>query len=168
MTGGPLVAAVAVLGLLLGLGLVWAGVGMRRRRGLGGGRTVALDNVTLTSRRHGLTGRMDRLYRNGGEAIPEEWKSSAKLQPSHRVQMGVYFLLIEDQLKVKPSHGFVVCGDGTRHRIENTAELRAWVLELAGQLRAARAAVKVPLPVNPSPGQCRKCGQLGNCGQARL
>jgi hypothetical protein len=33
--------------------------------------------------------------------------------------MGVYFLLIEDQLKVRPSYGFIVLGDGTRHRIEN-------------------------------------------------
>jgi hypothetical protein len=37
--------------------------------------------------------------------------------------------------------GVIVCGDGTRHRVENTDELRAWVLDLAGQIRAARAAV---------------------------
>src|SRR5438067_12466076 len=53
------VAAALVLGLLLALG----GRGLRRRLGLGPGRTVALDNVTLTSRRYGLTGRIDRLVR---------------------------------------------------------------------------------------------------------
>jgi hypothetical protein len=44
-------AVAAVLALVLGLLLVLGGRGMRRRRGLGVGRTVALDNVTLTSRR---------------------------------------------------------------------------------------------------------------------
>jgi CRISPR-associated exonuclease Cas4 len=88
--------------------------------------------------------------------------------PNHRAQLGVYFLLIEDQLEVRPPHGFIVCGDGTRHRIENTEELRAWVIDLAGQIRAARAAVTVPILVNAKPGQCRPCGQRMNCEQARL
>ena len=82
--------------------------------------------------------------------------------------MGVYFALIEDQLGICPTHGFIICGDGSRHRIDNTAELRAWVLGMAGRIRAARAAVGEPMTVNPSPGQCRACGQVGNCGQARL
>ena len=76
------------------------------------GRTVALDNVTLDSRRYGLTGRVDRLIRTGGTMIPEEWKSARVLRPWHRAQMGVYFLLIEDQLNVRPPHGFIVTGDG--------------------------------------------------------
>jgi hypothetical protein len=131
--------AVAVLVLLLGLVLVLAGRGMRRRRGLGKGRTVSLDSVTLTSLQHGLTGRPDRLIRVDGTVIPEEWKSARRLEPWHRAQMGVYFILIEEQLSVRPPYGVIVLGDGSRHRVENDAELRAWVLGLAGQIRAARA-----------------------------
>ena len=82
--------------------------------------------------------------------------------------MGCYFLLIEEELRIRPTHGFIVCGDGTRHRIENDDELRAWVLDLAGQIREARANVREPIPVIPKPGQCRVCGQRGNCGQARV
>jgi CRISPR-associated exonuclease Cas4 len=63
--------------LLLGLVLVLAGRGLRRRRGLGEGRTIALDNVTLTSRRLGLAGRPDRLVRMDGSVIPEEWNSAS-------------------------------------------------------------------------------------------
>jgi CRISPR-associated exonuclease Cas4 len=96
------------------------------------------------------------------------WKSSRSVWPNHKAQMAVYFLLIEDQFNVRPTHGFIVCGDGTRHRIENEENLRAWVLDLAGQIRAARKAVTEPIPVSPRPGQCRSCGQRGNCGQARL
>jgi CRISPR-associated exonuclease Cas4 len=148
--------------------LVLAGRGIRQRRGLGWGKTVSLDRVTLTSRRLGLTGRPDRLIKTEGTVWPEEWKSSRQLRPWHRAQLGVYFLLIEEELRIRPSHGFIVCGDGTRHRIENTAELRAWVLELAGQIRAARAAVAQPIPVRPAHGQCRPCGMRGHCGQAVL
>jgi CRISPR-associated exonuclease Cas4 len=82
--------------------------------------------------------------------------------------MGVYFLLIEDQLGVKPTHGFVVCGDETRHRVENTDELRAWMLDLAGQIRTARANLSQPILVNPKPGQCRPCGMRASCEQARF
>jgi CRISPR-associated exonuclease Cas4 len=50
---------------------------MRLRQGLGGGKTVSLDKVTLTSRRLGLTGRPDRLIKTDGSIIVEEWKSSS-------------------------------------------------------------------------------------------
>jgi hypothetical protein len=80
----------------------------------------------------------------------------------------VYFALIEDQLGVRPPHGFLVGGDGSRHRIENTAELRAWVLDLAGRIRAARADVAKPITVSPVTGKCRPCGMRGHCGQARM
>jgi CRISPR-associated exonuclease Cas4 len=124
---GWLAAAVA-LALLLGLVLLLGGRGMRRRRGLGGGKTISLDQVTLTSRRYEMTGRPDRLIRDRGTIIPEEWKSARSCRPWHHAQMGVYFLLIEDQLRVRPERGYLVCGDGSRHRIENSPELRDWVL----------------------------------------
>jgi CRISPR-associated exonuclease Cas4 len=141
---------------------------MRQRRGLGGGTTVSVDRVTLTSHRFGLTGRPDRLIKAEGQIIVEEWKSSRQIWPSHRAQMAVYFLLLEDQLKVRPSHGFIILGDGTRHRIENDELLKSWVLGLAGRIREARKSVDRPIPVNPRAGQCRPCGMQEHCGQARL
>ena len=115
-----------------------------------------------------LTGRPDRIIKVDGTIIIEEWKSSRTLRPWHRAQMGTYFLLVEEQLRIRPSHGFIVCGDGSRHRIENSDDLRVWVLEMAGQIRAARAVVAQPIAVDPVPGQCRPCGMRGHCGQARL
>jgi CRISPR-associated exonuclease Cas4 len=161
------IVAGAGLALLLGLWLRQVGRGMRHRRGLGDGRTVALDNVTLTSMRLGLTGRPDRLVKTGGSMIPEEWKSSLVPRPWHRVQLGVYFLLIEEQLRMRPPYGVIVCGDGTRHRIDNTDELRSLVRALAEQVRAARRQANRPIPAEPVPGQCRPCGLRGHCGQAR-
>jgi CRISPR-associated exonuclease Cas4 len=60
-----------------------------------------------------------------------------------------------------------VLGDGTRHKVENTEALRAWVLDLAEQIRATRKVVTIPIAINPTVGQCRGCGQRGNCGQAK-
>jgi CRISPR/Cas system-associated exonuclease Cas4 (RecB family) len=168
MTATPLLLAAALLALALGLLLVLSGRGMRQRRGLGGGRTVSLDRLTLTSFRLGLTGRLDRLIKSDGTIIVEEWKSARVLRPWHRAQMGVYFLLVEEELRIRPTHGFIVCGDGTRHRIDNTEDLRAWVLELAGKIRAARADVGQPIAVDPKPGQCRPCGMQGHCSQKRV
>ena len=82
----------------------------------------------------------------------------------HRAQLGVYFLLIEDQLGVRPTHGFIVCGDGTRHRVENDDELRAWVLELAGQIRAARASGR---RADPGQSQARPVPPLRHAGALR-
>jgi CRISPR-associated exonuclease Cas4 len=158
----------AALLLTLGLLLMLLGRSLRRSRDLGGGRTVSLDRLTLTSFRLGLTGRPDRLIKTGGTIRIEEWKSSRQLRPHHRAQMGVYFLLAEEQFRRRPAYGVIVCGDGTRHRIDNTEELRAWVLELAARIRAARAEVSRPIPVQPWPGQCRACGMRGHCSQARL
>ena len=163
----PWLAALAFLGLFLGLWLMLAGRGMRRTRGLGVGRTVSLDKITLTSRRLGLTGRPDRLIQSGGTLIIEEWKSSRSLQPWHGAQMGVYFLLAEEHFRVRPSHGFLVTGDGKRHRIDNDERLRAWVLGMAVAIRARRAAIDQPIPVNPPAWQCRPCGMRGHCRQAR-
>jgi CRISPR-associated exonuclease Cas4 len=161
------IALAAAVGLLLGLWLMLAGGAMRARRGLGGGKTVSLDRVTLTSRRLGLTGRPDRLIRSGGTLVIEEWKSARQVRPWHRAQMGVYFLLAEDQLGICPSHGFLVTGDGQRHRIDNSDELRAWVLGMAGRMRELRATANEPIPVHPKPGQCRPCGMRTHCGQAK-
>jgi len=66
MMATPWVATVALLGLVLGLLSVLGGRGVRGRGrgGLGMGKTVALDNVVLTSRRLGLTGWPDPLVKS--------------------------------------------------------------------------------------------------------
>ena len=59
----------SVLGLL-GLLLVVLAMRGRRKRGLGSGETVALDDVTLFSERLKLVGRPDRIVRQGEHAHP--------------------------------------------------------------------------------------------------
>ncbi|MEJ7639014.1 MAG: PD-(D/E)XK nuclease family protein, partial [Singulisphaera sp.] len=103
--------------LLLGL-LVVLAVRGRCKRGLGSGETVALDDVTFFSERLQLVGRPDRIVRQGGTLIPEEWKSSKRVNDGHRLQLGTYFLLIEEEYGERPPFGVVVLRDGSRVEVK--------------------------------------------------
>jgi len=154
--------ALAVLGLLVFL----FAVRVRSRRGLASGETEALDNVTLSSSRHGLIGRPDRIVRQGNTYIPEEWKSARRVSRGHQLQLGAYFILIEEQYNVTPPYGWIVLGDGSRVKVANTDTLRAEVLGIAAKIRERRRQLAVPVPVKQPPNKCRSCGQRANCDQA--
>jgi CRISPR-associated exonuclease Cas4 len=159
-----LLAAAFLLGLLGVFLVVLAGRG-RGKRGLGKGETLALDNLTLYSERLKLVGRPDRIVRDGKLMIPEEWKSSRRVNQGHRLQLGTYFLLIEEEFGVRPPHGFVVLGDDSRVQVENTDTLRAEVLAIAQKIREHRAKIVSEIPVNQPAWKCRVCGQVAHCGQ---
>lgn len=155
--------------VLTGLGILlaaWA-IFARKRRGLRGGETLALDDVTLSSERLKLVGRPDRIVRDGNFLIPEEWKSSRRVTDSHRLQLGVYFLLVEENYGVRPPHGVIVLGDGSRVTVRNTDGLRRRVLEVAEKIREHRREIEREIPVRAVPAKCRACGQRENCRQAR-
>ncbi len=163
MNAATLVAiATALLGLLLLL-VAWHA---RAHRGLGAGETVALDNVTLFSARLQLVGRPDRIVKQGNNYIPEEWKSSKRVSHGHRLQLATYFILIEEEYGVRPDHGVVVLGDGSRVTVNNTEALREEVLSIAAKIRAHRAVIAEPVPVCQPASKCRRCGQRSNCDQA--
>ena len=153
-----LVLAALVIGFLL----ILAGRAGRERRGLADAPTVALDDRTLYSARLGLAGRPDRIVEGN---IPEEWKSGNRVYDSHRAQLGCYFLLIEEETGVRPTHGYISLGNGKRERVENTPELRAWVLGIAEQIRAARRNLGREIPVRQPAAKCRACGMRDGCGQ---
>jgi CRISPR-associated exonuclease Cas4 len=128
---------------------------------------VALDDVTLFSPRLRLVGRPDRIVRRGRTDVPEEWKSSRRVSHGHRLQLGAYFLLIEERYNVRPPYGVIVLGDGSRVEVPNTASLRAEVLAIAAEIRARRGLAE-PVPVRQPPAKCRRCGQRANCRQSSV
>lgn len=154
--------SLAVLGLLVLL------VAKRTRisRGLGTGETVALDDVTLFSARHKLVGRPDRIVKRGNAYIPEEWKSSKRVSHGHRLQLGTYFILIEEWYGVRPPFGVVVLGDGSRVEVANTDSLRAEVLSIAEKIREQRGRLTESVPVSQPASKCQRCGQRANCRQS--
>lgn len=158
-------AVIALAILILGILLLWGGRGIRQRRGLGQGRTLELDDRNLFSARYGLAGRPDRIFMEDGMRIPEEWKSGDRVYDSYVAQLGTYFVLIEEETGIRPTHGYISLKKDGQHRIENTDELRAWVLGVAEQIRAARRQIHEPIPVRQPPGKCRGCGVREGCGQ---
>ena len=79
--------------------------------------------------------------------IPEEWKSSKKVAPWHLVQLGTYFILIEEHYGIRPPYGFVVLRDGRRERVKNTRELREQVLAVAAKIREHRRRIDEQIKV---------------------
>ena len=136
------------------------------RRGLSPGETLALDDRTLYSARLGLAGRPDRILCEAGTRIPEEWKTSKCINRGHELQLGTYFLLMEEEFGERPPHGYIVLGDGSRARVENTDSLRSEVLRIAAEIRARRAIIEEAIPVRQPFGKCRACGQGANCARA--
>jgi CRISPR-associated exonuclease Cas4 len=67
-----------IIALVIGLLLILAGKASRSRRGLTDAPTLDLDTRVLYSATYGLSGRPDRLVRDGEFIIPEEWKSSLR------------------------------------------------------------------------------------------
>ncbi len=119
---------VIVAALVIGLLLIVFGRTARRDRGLGRSRTLALDNRTLYSARLGLVGRPDRIVEGN---IPEEWKSGSRVYDSHRAQLAAYFVLIAEETGEHPAYGFISLASCQRVRVQNTPEIREWVLEIA-------------------------------------
>ena len=150
--------------VLAGLALI-IGVYIRRRAGFGVGETISNDSVTLRSEKLGLIGRPDRIVRRGRKIIIEDMKSSNRVYDSHRAQMGVYMLLVEEHYGQRASHAVIVLRDGQRVKIKNTRALRSMVFKAVKGIKKAREDVNKELRATPEPGKCRYCGQREHCNQ---
>ena len=122
------------------------------------------EGKVLTSRRYGLTGKPDKVIRRGDEIIPYEFKSTEADSPrtGHLLQMGVYFLILEDN-----SAGAIIRKGVLKYRtrafeVRNTPELRERVLRTAQLMRATRG---IPRRNHDNPGKCFRCSFKDACSQ---
>jgi CRISPR/Cas system-associated exonuclease Cas4 (RecB family) len=133
----------ALILLAFGILLLFVGRAIRHRHGLLDARTISVEGQNLYDPIHGLSGRPDHVIEEDDLPIPEEWKTKAqRAYDNHVAQLGTYFILIEAVAKRRPTHGYVVTKGGQRHRVENSPELREWVLQLAEQIRAEKRALR--------------------------
>jgi CRISPR-associated exonuclease Cas4 len=147
---------------LLSLLVVALTLRLRAAAGFAGGTTEALGDVTLFSARLGLVGRPDRLVRDGEFLIPEEWKPSAnRLFPSHRLQIGVYLVLVEERFGIRPPFGFVVIQGDESVRVENTEALRSEVLAVAAKIREHRRELGEEIQFRNQPGSAGRAASEG-------
>jgi CRISPR/Cas system-associated exonuclease Cas4 (RecB family) len=134
---------IAIVLLAIGIILILFGRGIRHRHGLSDSPTISVEGRILRDPIHGLSGRPDHVVEENGLPIPEEWKPKAKrVYDNHIAQLGAYFILVEATTGKRPTHGYIAIKDGKRERIENTPELREWVLEIAERIRAEKRELR--------------------------
>jgi CRISPR-associated exonuclease Cas4 len=165
----PSLTQLAALTLLL-LGVVIVAAAVRallaRRRESALGSLVAVDAgapMTMRSARYRISGRPDLVRRlPDGRRVPIELKSRpappAGPRPSHRVQVAVYCLLLEETTGVAPPFGVVRYGDGVEFRVPWNASARAELLRLRAQLDRPYDG-----RATPSAAKCARCGWRAGC-----
>ena len=92
---------------------------------------------TLYSGTYGIIGKPDELRQIGGVWIPVEHKSTiykGRIYPSHKLQLAVYCLLIEDQKGKRPPYGIIEYKNYSE-QIEYTNELRSSLLTQIKKIR---------------------------------
>jgi CRISPR-associated exonuclease Cas4 len=135
-----LAIVVVAVGLGVLVGAARALVARRRDRRLGA--LVAVDAgaaVLLRSPRYRLSGRPDALRRQpDGRVVPVELKSRPSPPrgppPSHRAQVAVYCLLVEEATGIPPPFGVLRYSDGGEFRVPWDRAARAELLTLRAEL----------------------------------
>lgn len=123
----------------------------------------------LVSDRYELCGKPDYLVESEeGEWIPVEVKSGsapANGQPyrSHRLQLAVYFLLIEDVFETEVSHGLIRYRDRSL-KVRNSESLRSELLSILGEMRKAIRVANADRSHN-RPQRCANCSMGVVCDQ---
>jgi CRISPR-associated protein Cas4 len=162
------------MAVLLAVLLLLAAQWLRWRSGLPSGEIIYDDTsgqvgAVLTSRRYGLRGKPDYLLE--GEAdnlIPVEVKSGAAPRTgspyaSHLMQLAVYFVLVEDVLQRPAPYGLIRYRDRTI-RVANTEKLRAELLAILAQMRAASRTGEARRSHYQAP-RCRSCSVAYACDE---
>jgi CRISPR-associated exonuclease Cas4 len=169
----PVVLALGLSCLLVGLALLWQTHRTREQSGLPDGEIVYADTgdwrpceSPLFSQRYHLTGRPDYIVRSHDELTPVEIKSTRGLaQPyeSHVLQLMAYCLLLEEHEARRPTYGLLHYPDQT-FRIRYTPPAQAQLLDVVAQVRADLHADDVARSHN-DPRRCRSCGVRSHCSQ---
>lgn len=147
---------------------------LRRRSGLPEGEVIYKDSdgrsgELLISDRYQLCGKPDYLVESeDGELIPVEVKSGlapANGQPyhSHRLQLAVYFLLIEEVLEADVSHGLIRYRNRSL-KVQNSDSLRSELLFILGEMRTAIRLGNADRSHN-RPQRCAHCSMGEVCDQ---
>lgn len=125
---------------------------------------LANDDMTLRSDRLGLVGRPDRIIKHPkGYWIPIEKKSAHKVQDSHRVQLCVYMILIEEKTGQRPPYGIISLGNGREQKITNSEKLRQMTWQHIHAVREIKHRLNRPAAATPFPAKCRACGYRDSC-----
>ncbi len=125
------------------------------------------EGKILRSARFSLTGKPDKVVMSGRQVIPYEYKSTKSETPreGHMLQMGAYFLILEDLYPDKSiPYGILKYADRS-FQIDNTPRIKSATLDIARQIRGNYG---VPIRNHRSSGRCFKCSFNENCVQSLI
>jgi CRISPR-associated exonuclease Cas4 len=118
----------------------------------------------LVSQKYGLAGKPDVLVKEEEQIIPVEQKSGKtpkRPYPGHVLQVAAYCLLIQENYKVRPTHGLIKYPEQT-FRVNFTPELEQNLLDT---LNAMHTCTKAPTRSHQMRARCQHCGQREVCDQ---
>jgi len=115
-------------------------------------------DVALTSRRLGLSGRLDLVIETKDEVVPVDFKASeGGVGLNHKYQLSAYALLVEEAWRRPVRRGFVLMVPQKRAiEVRVTSNMRGWVHRALREVRAMLAAESKPEPTRMR-GRCRDC-----------
>ncbi len=123
--------------------------------------------TTMRSRTYGLSGKPDMVVRSGRNLIPYEYKNTDSLKPreGHLVQMGAYFLILEDlNPGMKVPYGIIKYRNSA-FRVPNSSQLRGKVLYVT---QLIRNNVGEPARNHENPMKCMPCSFREMCAQSLI
>ncbi|MFG1519675.1 MAG: PD-(D/E)XK nuclease family protein [Thermoplasmataceae archaeon] len=151
--------------------LIWFALRRKRFDSIPSGSMVYGDlhskGAVLKSRTYRLTGKPDMVIRKGRSLIPYEYKHSDSPSPreGHLLQMGAYFLILED---LNPGFSVpygVLKYKSTAFRVKNTPDLRGKVLYKSDLIRRTTTE---PARNHDNPRKCISCPFKASCDQSLI
>lgn len=131
---------------------------------------MAPGGKILRSHRYGLTGKPDKVIKKRNRLIIYEYKSTSADKPrkGHLLQMGVYFIILEEMYPGSiVDYGILKYRDHS-YRVENTQKLKEDVLIVADNMRKIASVSGYPVRNHNNPGRCFKCPFKTGCSQSLI
>lgn len=122
-------------------------------------------HVWLSSKRLGLSGKLDLLIETPSGRYPVDFKfTSGGVRANHRAQLGAYALLIEDTIGGRVERGFIyLIPRQDAEEVTITAALRQEVTETLEIIRTMIRNELLP-PPTPHRARCAECEYRNYCG----
>ena len=166
------------IAVLIGFLVILYGRRQRRQFNLPAGAVAYEDlrrgasvSKTLVSARFGISGKPVLLIDTCRGMVPVELKHSGRpprgKEPhdSHRAQLLVYCLLVEENFRVRVPYGIVRYQGDQDRVVPFDDHNRRWIFDVIEEIRTAREKGNQHRSHN-KPARCIGCGFLGHCREA--
>ncbi|HEY3288930.1 MAG TPA: Dna2/Cas4 domain-containing protein [Anaerolineae bacterium] len=165
---------IAAAGVVLAIVFFVLSLRLAKRSGLPPGKVIYSDTgawqrnwQSLFSQVYRIVGKPDYLVRSKHAIIPVEFKSGlAPTAPhlGHVLQLAAYCLLVEECLKIRPTHG-IIKYDNREFEIAYTSDLEQSLVRVVSEMRAGARLTDGPHRSHNEISRCKRCGVRDGCSE---